>query len=711
MRTSSKLIQKYYHVRVGHKLAGIIGQVDTVSLIAARMLAADFTAVFYRAGDRRGMIPVSFQYGHHLSIRKLDELERYWANWENEAVSIDRGIAMVDGSEEAGESVECAFGKANGFACRYQYPLFESGQMSAVFLAYWYEKPAAISRDTEVTLDLVGSILTAALSIADQLMIVENYSSRLSDLLDVFEVPFGDIAFKDLVADVVRRASHIVPEAALCLLSRDSETGRLVPREQYGRHVVPEHLFPGLSEHVEVLLRSEEPDNDTRKYRCRDVRLAESEQFADLVALPIVPSPDIQLVLVIASSHERALTQNDRELLAVFAAFAQTVLRNALLVKSLRKANRLLERSSTRLANAETMAALTDMTSGVAHDFNNIFGGIIGRIQLLKYRVKDPQILSELDMVEKLTTEGADTVRRIQEFSTSGQRKDVGPVDLADLIGSVLEDRTARWHKLSEENAIRVETRIMTDGAVVEGTDSDLAAVIRKMIENAVEHSPRGGRVEVVLDASEKNVRVSVSDHGPGIPEDTRKKVFYPFYTSKTERGAGLGLAIVHGIVSRLGGRVDIETTEGGGATFIVTMRRSEVAGEVTEKITLKRRADRLRILVVDDDQQIRDVLKDMLTINGHKTVACADGYAALDALKRDPYDILITDLGMPGLSGLDLAGEAHEQNPAMPIAMITGWGTQLDQREMALKGIKAVLPKPFHLKDIKALVEELTTA
>ncbi|HDL01950.1 MAG TPA: response regulator, partial [candidate division Zixibacteria bacterium] len=115
-----------------------------------------------------------------------------------------------------------------------------------------------------------------------------------------------------------------------------------------------------------------------------------------------------------------------------------------------------------------------------------------------------------------------------------------------------------------------------------------------------------------------------------------------------------------------------------------------------------------LKILVVDDDDQIREVLTDMLSIDGYDTVACEDGFSALKAFETEEFDLVITDLGMPGMSGLELAGEIHSKKPELPIAMITGWGTQLNHDEVALKGVKTVLSKPFHLKDIKVMIQEL---
>ena len=707
MRTSSKLIQQYFHVRMGHKLSGIISQVDTVSLIAARLLGADFTAVFYCAENNDRLIPVSYQYGHHLSVRHFDLLEKEWGEAQPDETNLERKTIAINGGDDA----DAGFGARNGFAVRYQFPLYDEGRLNAVFLAYWYEAPAAVTHDTEVMLDLAAGVLTAALSIADQLLVVENYSTRLSDLLAVFETPMEEVSFKRLVSDTMARAALLLPESQVLTLTLDPDSKRLRFSESFGETKLTEAFINQVIALAEPITLPGAEDTGTHRYRPVDIDPGSEAAIGDLVALTICPSDDIRIVLVAVVPENRTLSPNDRELLSVFAVFAQTVLRNALLFKSLRKANHLLEHSSDRLADAETMAALTDMTSGMAHDFNNIFGGIIGRIQLLRLKEKDSKLAAELGKIEQGALEGAETIRRLQEFSTSGRTRDGGPVDAVSALGEALADESAAWKSLASQKSVSIDSRILVDSASLIGVHSELITVVAKLIENAIEHSPEQATVSVMLEADDRSIFLRVADRGDGVPDSIRPRIFYPFFTTKSSRGAGLGLSIVHGIVSRHGGSVTVEDTAGGGATFVVSLPSAEGKREGSVIRSRPGGSNKYRILVVDDDDQIRSVLSDMLTINGHKTIACADGYAALRAIEKGSFDILITDLGMPGMSGLDLAGVVHEKFPDMPIAMITGWGTQLNDEEVALKGIRAVLPKPFHLKEIKQLVADLGAA
>jgi signal transduction histidine kinase/ActR/RegA family two-component response regulator len=399
------------------------------------------------------------------------------------------------------------------------------------------------------------------------------------------------------------------------------------------------------------------------------------------------------------------------QLITFYRLFSQTILSTAYLVRELTRDRARALESSSRLADAETMAALADMSSGVAHDFNNILGGIIGRLQILKLKCQDESVVSALDRLEANALEGSETVRKLQQFTTSVKTKQMKPLDLAALVQAYAIDTRAIWKSLAEKKQVNVEFRLTLPEASVKGVPEDLITLLEHTILNAVEFAPEGTTVPVDLSESGPNIVLNIADTGAGIPEGIRSRIFYPFFTTKSAKGAGMGLAIVYGIVGRHGGKITFESEIGHGTVFTITLPKDlghREASDISRKILT---AARLNILVVDDDEQIREVLGDMLSLDGHSSTRCRDGYEALKKFESEKYDMVVTDLGMPGMSGLDLAAIVHEKNPAVPIAMITGWGMQLDHDEMAIKGIKTVLSKPFHLKDVKAMVSELTGA
>ena len=707
--TSSKLIQKYNHSQMGFKLAGIISQVDTASQMITRILNADFTGVYYTKEVNNHLIPVSYQHGHQVSIKNLDLLEKFWEDTDPSSVFALPEMNDLNPKKNNEKSNNDEFGISNSFAVSYQYPYFLNGSLRLIFISYWYEKPERVDQEADNLLDMACKMISSALDIADQLMIFENYSNRLSSLLPIFEVPIGEMSINQLITKLIVQVSEIIPGKAYYVFSRRSSTDKLTLNEFYKTEKPTEEWESYLKTYITPLFKSDLPD-DTVKYRCRNIENIEDCQFSEAVALEITPDATLQIMLVVCVKKDDSLSTNDRELLSIFAVFSQTVLRNALLVKRLKKANILLEESSERLANIETIAALADMTSGLAHEFNNIFGGIVGRIQLIKIKTKNKEFASELDKIERLVLEGAFTVKRIQEFSSSTKHRDLETIDLCQVTTDYLNNNNnSEWCKAAVDKNIKITCNFDLEEAVIKGNIDDLITVIEELLKNSVEHSPVNSNIEIKISGDDKKIFLSVKDNGPGILKDLRTKVFYPFYSTKTERAAGLGLSVVQGIVSRLNGKVELESTSGSGTEFILKFEKSGNSVDTSQIIIKKDNNSSKIILVVDDDDDVREVLKDTLELEGHKIVDCPDAYAALEEVEKESFDLIITDQGMPGMTGLEMSEQIHQKYPKIPIVMISGWGTQLDSNETARSGILTVMSKPFHLKDVQEMVEKMS--
>jgi len=704
--TSSKLIQKYYHTQMGFKLAGIIAQVDTASQLISKILNADFTGVYYTKEGNNHLIPVSYQYGHHVSIKKVDLLEKYWENAESESIFALPEMIDLNPKKKKGE-VKDEFGISNSFAVSYQYPYYLDGSLRMIFVSYWFEKPKkSIDLETINLLDMVCKMISSSLSVADQLMVVENYSIRLSTLLPIFEVPIGEMSINQLISIVIKQVSEVIPEKAVYLFSRRGSDNELTLNEYYNTDKPSEDFEEYLISYITPLFDTDLQE-DTVKYRCRPINKLENNQFKEAVALEISPDKSFQMMLVVCIKENEILSPNDRELLSVFSVFSQTVLRNALLVKRLKKANLMLEESSERMANVETIAALADMTSGLAHDFNNIFGGIVGRLQLMKLKCKDKSFSSELDKIEKLVLEGAFTVKRIQEFSSSTIHRNLKTINLCEVVVAHIENAKSEWCDVADEKNIKIVTDLTINDAVIYGNSDDIITVIDELLKNGIEHTPADNTIEISINEDDNNILLTVKDNGPGIPKDYHSKVFYPFYSTKTERGAGLGLSVVQGIVSRLKGKVELQSTPESGTQFILKFDKSDGNIDTSKIITNDAAKECQTILVVDDDEDVREVLKDTLQLAGHNIVDCHDAFSALAEIEKRTFDLVITDLGMPGMTGLEMSAKIHKRYPNIPIVMITGWGTQINADETAQNGIVTVMSKPFHLKDVREMVKK----
>jgi len=706
MTGPTALISKYFHIQRSHQLGGIIGQLDTAAQLAAEQLAADFIALFYRRTDDDTLIPVACRHHHDLHVDSLNLLDHQWGRPGNtEGLDMPQVVPVTNDSSGDTTSDD-QFATANHLTHRLVMIQSDHENATAMVTAYWRNRPDGVTLEAIQRVRLLLELVARSMSMADQLHLVNDFSVRLAKALSILEVDTEGLSIRKTASIMIRLIRSLIPACGSCFLSEDPDGDRFSVVEFADSGAEAPGLIERLAEVVYEQFGLSSDDGAGESTIALTAPL--SDYCAAAAAVEMIPDEDHRFVLATWTHCPAGLTPNDIELLSIFGLAARTVLRSALHLRRLRRSKRTLEKSSARLADVEALAALTDMTTGIAHDFNNVMGGIVGRVQLMKMKLADGPMLSSLNKVESLAMEGAETVRRIQEFTRRTRNKKLDAVNLAEIVRNCLGPRPSSWRRLADAAGVRVTCEGAPDEVFVAGDADDLMTLLDKLIDNAVEHSPRGGRVELSLDAAERSVVLTVTDHGAGIPDANRKKVFYPFFTTKPDRGAGLGLAIAHGVVVGHGGKIEVGSGPDGGAVFKVSFNCIDGGSDDSDTTSQTGQPGRLRILVVDDDEQIREVLSDMLTIDGHSAVACADGYKALEAVDQHRFDLIITDLGMPGMSGLDLAAVVHEKFPDLPIAMITGWGTQLDEEDVSLKGIKTVLPKPFHLKDVKAVVREL---
>jgi CheY-like chemotaxis protein len=209
-------------------------------------------------------------------------------------------------------------------------------------------------------------------------------------------------------------------------------------------------------------------------------------------------------------------------------------------------------------------------------------------------------------------------------------------------------------------------------------------------------------------------VLATVRDTGPGMPPEVRERVFEPFFTTKGPRSTGLGLSVAYGIVQRHGGRIEVESVPGHGATF--TLRLPAVAGIRRESIAAEPPVPALpgglpaRVLVIDDEPSVREVLVDILRSAGHVPLAAEDGPSGLALLERvGTPDLALIDLGLPGMSGWEVAARLRQSRPHVPLVLVTGWGDRLDPAELERSGICQVIAKPFKTDQVLRVVAERT--
>lgn len=374
------------------------------------------------------------------------------------------------------------------------------------------------------------------------------------------------------------------------------------------------------------------------------------------------------------------------------------------------------KRIREQFSQIEKMSALGELASGVAHDFNNTLAGVLGRAQLL-LETKDPaKVEAGLNIIIKTAKDGAKTVKRIQDFARQRRDHDFQPVDVRLLLLDVSEITRPRWKNRAEAANIHINLEIeCAPGVTAMGDESELREVLVNMVFNAVDALPDGGTLTMAAKERRDAVEILVRDTGMGMSEETRLRAFDPFFTTKDKAGMGLGLAVSYGIIRRHDATVDVESQLGFGTTFRI---RLPIPGRVTKThavtpfVNLPRAArtsSPTRILVVDDEEYVRDLLRDILEKEGCEAVVADGGYQALSLFENGNFDAVFTDIGMPDMNGWELSRAVRQRNTNIPVAVITGWGEAVGSQERQAAQVDWVLAKPFEAPQIVEMAHEVS--
>jgi PAS domain S-box-containing protein len=370
-----------------------------------------------------------------------------------------------------------------------------------------------------------------------------------------------------------------------------------------------------------------------------------------------------------------------------------------------------------QMLQSEKLTALGQMAGGIAHDFNNLLQAILGYAQLMGKNPANVDVVRRgLDVIEAAATGGAETVRRIQKFARLRPDEPFVSLDLNSVVNDAVAITQPRWEERSAKGGLplRMELKLPPIAAVM-GRPSELNEVVTNLILNAIDAMPAGGILTIRTHVERGDtVVLTVSDTGTGMPEAVRKRVFDPFFTTKGEAGTGLGLSVSYSIVKRHNGEMRVDSLLGRGTTFTIVL---PVAVAPSAEATLDVDAPgsrRGRILLVDNDAQVLSILTEMLKEAGHDVIAVSSGAAAMDIFRPGTFDVVLTNIGMVGMTGWEVAQRirAHDRN--VPVAFITGWGLhEEDQERCRHLGIHHVLFKPvgpgeLH-RTIQSTLAELT--
>jgi len=383
------------------------------------------------------------------------------------------------------------------------------------------------------------------------------------------------------------------------------------------------------------------------------------------------------------------------------------------------------DRIREQFSQMEKLSALGELASVIAHDFNNTLAGILGRAQLLQ-RTDDPEKIKRgLEIIIKTAEDGAKTVKRIQDFARQRRDHDFELVSIDQILTDASEITRPRWKNCAEASNIHITVDLQIQSqAMVMGDDSELREVLVNMVFNAVDAMPDGGKLLLATSIVDKSVIIKIADTGVGMYPEIRSRIFDPFFTTKGKAGLGLGLAVSFGIIRRHGGTIEVDSEYGKGTEFRIILPVSSVnslvvpdraavetapAAVVTTNDPIERHGA-TRLLVVDDEDFVRDLLREILESEGCEVVLAESGNQALQLFEENQFDAVFTDVGMPGMSGWELAQAIRQQNQTIPIAVITGWGEAVGSNEQKAAGVDWVIAKPFTADRIIELIKEIST-
>ena len=372
--------------------------------------------------------------------------------------------------------------------------------------------------------------------------------------------------------------------------------------------------------------------------------------------------------------------------------------------------------SHQQTVQQERLRAFREMAGEVAHDFNNTLSGILARAQLLLADVQDPDVRRSLRMIEQVALEGAWVVRRFQDFSRTRPSRPFQPVDLNHLVDEIAASARSRWSQQLAARGIPGEVRCETGPVpVVSGDAAELRQVLTSLALNALDAMPEGGNLTFRTGCEDGRAFCQVADTGIGMSEQIRLHVFDPFFTTKREKGKGFGLSGSYAIVDRHGGEITVESEVGKGTVFTVWLPLAAEAAATLPTpsrpaapatVPAPKAVQGAKILVVDDSEEVREVLRELLSRHGYTVVTAPDGESGLVELETRTFDMAMVDLGLPGISGLEVAHRLKQRWPTTRVALMTGYGDRMGPEDAKVKGVDFVLAKPFSLDQLRSVVD-----
>ncbi len=383
-----------------------------------------------------------------------------------------------------------------------------------------------------------------------------------------------------------------------------------------------------------------------------------------------------------------------------------------------------VKKAQIALIESQRLGAIGEMTSSIAHDFNNSLQAIYGNIELAITEIN----LSEttkyyLNTIKKMVNDTAFRVQLLQRFGGNKIIKNkVSEININKLIEEVILQSRPLWKEDIEKKglSISMETNF-TSLSELSGNDADLRTAFFNIIKNSVEAMPKGGNISIQTLEKEGKIFISISDNGVGMNDQVKARIFQPFYTTKGyELGRGLGMSGVYSIIKEHDGEIYVKNTSPGAGTTIeislpIKNENENNQSHLNENETIEESAQeikkQLNILWVDDNDAIRTNASLMLEMMGYQTHTASCGKQAIQLMHDNNYDVVFTDIGMPEMNGWQLADYISQQfNQRVIVIIVSGWGAEINEEQSKNHNVYTAISKPFDMNQIEHILNSIGT-
>ncbi len=451
--------------------------------------------------------------------------------------------------------------------------------------------------------------------------------------------------------------------------------------------------------------------------------------FNSCVATPLVIENKVIGLMVLLRRGTDAFSRAECDFLRGMCAHVALAIQQEQLYQDLQKAYNDLRQSQQAVMQQERLKALGQMASGVAHYINNALSTVDAFTEFIAQTERG---LSEtgkkhLQFIKTAGEDIAHIVKRLREFyRPRNERESLQSLNLRVIAKQVIDMMQPRWRDIPQIHGINIEMKTDFDAETPEfaGIESEIREALTNLLLNAIDALPKGGTItvrsrKVEYPAKESKIStyaaLEVSDTGVGMDEPTQKRCLEPFFSTKGKRGTGLGLAMVYGVIERHDGKIEIESQPEKGTTMrLLFAARPMVVSPNTEPPESDDPPPPLHILCIDDEPALRTLVHDILENDGHKIEMADGGQAGIKAFesatqRKDPFDVVITDLGMPMVDGHAVARAVKGQSSKTPVIMLTGWGAFFKGDGDVPTEVDGILSKPPRLREIRSMLRRVT--